>query len=73
MGDEKLRTIGARSGVSHGQYAWGIMLEFCNNFIVKLVAWTTSTRAFGTATLNHEVCNHPVKFQSIVIWLTFRF
>ena len=42
------------------------MLEAVIEFIVKLIARVAGARAAWTASLNHEVWNHPMELEAVV-------
>ncbi|CAD75263.1 conserved hypothetical protein [Rhodopirellula baltica SH 1] len=69
MSDEKLRPIGVGTGVGHRQNAGTIMLELGMELIFKLVTGSTTPAAFGATALDHEVGDHAVENQSVVVLL----
>ena len=49
------------------------MLKFGMNLIFKLISRTTGTGSLRITTLYHKIWNYAVKFQSVVIRLSFFF
>ena len=62
VGDEELTSIGVSSSIGHGEYPWAVMLEVWMEFVIKAVAWRACPCSLRATSLNHEVCNHSVKF-----------
>lgn len=69
--DKELAAIGtaahAGTGIGHGQYARAVVLQAGHDFVIEVVARTTGTSAAGASALNHEVRDHTVKGQTVVI------
>src|SRR3984893_5341790 len=68
-GDEKLAAVRPWTGVSHGKLARFGMLLGRMKLIGERIAWSTASIAARAAALNHEIRNHAVKRQTIVIVL----
>lgn len=66
VGDEELGTVGARTCISHGKDARGVMLEVWTAFVFKAIARTTHACACRVATLDHEVSNDTVEFDAFI-------
>ena len=70
MGDKELAAIGDRpSGIGHREDAGFVMLEIRSAFIFKGVARAATTRSRGISPLDHEVGNHAVESDLVVIAL----
>lgn len=67
VGDEKLGSIRASTGVGHGEYAGRAMAEFGMELVCKLVTRAPAAGARGVAPLDHEVCNDAVEADAVVI------
>src|SRR5580658_7186684 len=66
-GDKKLAPIGVRSGVGHGEFSGFRMLQGWMEFIGEGVARTAAPVSAGAAALDHELRNHAVESQAVVI------
>src|SRR4029453_3694312 len=64
--DEELRTVGARTGVRHGQQVWLVEDQVGMELVAKLAARTTGARTDSTAALQNEAGDPPVKGQPVV-------
>ena len=67
MRDEELAAVGARTRVGHGQDAGDVVFEVGRAFVGKLVARTTGAGALGAAALDHEIIDHAVENEIVVI------
>ena len=65
--DEKLRSVGVRSRVGHGEDAGFVVATVGFAFAFELVAGPTRAGAGRATTLNHEVRNDAVEVESVVI------
>ena len=67
MGDEKLGTVGAGARVRHGKHAGAVMPEVRGKLVFKTVAGASHARAGGIAALDHEIRNHAVEGDALVV------
>lgn len=67
VGDEKLRTVGAGAGVGHREYAGRAVAQIGMKFVGEFVAGATTSGTSGVAALDHEICDHAVEGDAIVI------
>ena len=65
--DEKLRSVGVRSRVGHGEDAGFVVATVSFAFTFELVAGPTRAGAGRATTLNHKVRNDAVEVESVVI------
>src|SRR5208282_125750 len=65
-GDEKLRAVGARPGVGHGEAAGAVEGKVIHEFVVKLVTGPARAGAERAASLNHEFRYHAVEDLAVV-------
>ena len=66
-GDEKLGTVGVRSGIRHGEYTRSAMAQKWVEFVRELVAWAAPTAFSRISALQHEVCDYAVEGDVIII------
>src|SRR5262249_6711679 len=67
-GDEELASIGARTGVGHGEFACLRVLERGMKFVAESVTRSTAAAALRAAALDHKIGNHAVKHQAVVVF-----
>ena len=65
--DEELRAVGVGACISHGEDAGLVVATVGLALTLKLVAWSTGAGACGAAALDHEVRNHTMESESVVI------
>ncbi len=66
MGDKKLGTIGARSGIGHGQDSRSGKFQRRIKFVCKGVARASSAGTQRAAALDHKIIYYPMKLEAIV-------
>jgi len=72
QGDEKLRPVRVGTGVGHGEDTRTGELELARYFVLEFAAedrLTTTTRPRRIPALNHEVLDHSVENDSVVVTL----
>ena len=69
MCDEELAAIRVLAGVGHREDARPVVFEVGMKLVRQPVAWVTSAGSQRAAALDHEVLNHPVKDQPVVVRL----
>ena len=67
MSDEKLAPIGAGAAVGHGENTRLVVFEAGSDFVAKFVSRAARAGSGGIAALNHEVCNHAMEGNAVVI------
>ena len=67
VSDKKLRTVGARACVGHRKYAGRAVAQFWIKLVSELVARTATSCACGVASLDHEISNHAVERDPVVV------
>src|SRR5690606_29451377 len=65
--DEKLATVGVRPRVRHGENSRLVVAERPVDFIGELVSWTTPACAGRVAPLDHEVRDHTMERNAVVV------
>src|SRR5215207_2427428 len=63
--DEELAAVGVRAAVGHGERAAHDLVLV--DLVLELVAGAAGSRALRTATLDHEVLDHAVEDQAVVV------
>ena len=66
FGNKKLRTVGAGSGIGHGQNSRNAVAQCGMELVGKLVAWSARTLTVGVSALNHELRNYAVKNEPVI-------
>lgn len=66
VSDEKLRTVGIRSGIGHRENTRPVVTAVGLAFTLELVAGVASASAERAAALNHEIWNDAVKGEAVV-------
>lgn len=66
VSDEELGAVGIGSRVGHRQDTGSVVLELWMKFIFELISGTTTSAAFGTPALDHEVGDDAVEAQTVV-------
>ena len=69
VGDKKLAPVGVLAGVGHREDARPVMLEVGVKLIRQPVAGVAGAVAQGAAALDHEVLDHAMKNQPVVVRL----
>lgn len=67
VGDEELAAIGVRTRIGHREDAGLVVLERAVNLIRELVARAAGTGARWVAALNHEVGDHAVEGDAVIV------
>ena len=66
MGDEKLRTIRARTSIRHRQNPRFIMSQRWLEFVCEAIARAAAAGAGGVAALGHKIGYHAMKDRAII-------
>src|SRR5208283_5447928 len=72
-GDEELAAIGAGAGIGHGESARLGMAQRWMELVRKAVAWPPTAISLRASSLNHELRNHAVKDQAVIVIAFFFF
>ena len=67
VGDEELASVGSGAGVCHGEEAGAVMSESWCKLVCKAISRTAHAGSRGIAALNHEVGDHAVKGDPVVV------
>jgi hypothetical protein len=67
MSDEKLGAIGARASICHRENTCFGVLQIGVKLICEFVTWAAATAASRIAALDHEICDHSVKRNAVVV------
>ena len=67
MGDEKLAAVRAGAGIGHRENPGLVVLEAGFDLVLELVAGTAHAGAGRVAALDHEIRDHPVKREAVVV------
>src|ERR1700733_11604158 len=66
VGDEKLASVGIRTGIGHGKRAWRVLVGVPFGLVFELVAGTSAAGAGRIAALHHEIRNHSMKNGTVI-------
>ncbi len=67
MGDEKLTAIGGGAAIGHREKAGFVVFERGNELVAEIIAGAARSGAGGIAALNHEILDHPVEGNPVVV------
>ena len=71
VGDEELAAIGPGPCIGHGEQALAVVDERIDEFIGKAVPRAARAGAGGVAALDHEIFDHAVEAEAVVVALPF--
>ena len=67
MGDEKLAAVCSRTRICHGEDAGLVVHETGFDLVLEAVAWASTASAGWVAALDHELGNHAMEGDAIVV------
>lgn len=67
VGDEELGAVGIGASISHGENSCFVVAEFADELIGELVSRAAPTGAGGITALDHEVRDHAVELDVVVV------
>ena len=69
VGNEKLASVGSGAGVGHGEYTGTGVAQAFVEFIREAVAGAAAAGSLRAAGLDHEILDHAVEQDAVVVWL----